>query len=164
MKQMVLFLLIFLFGVTAAAQLQLSCCRVDPDVSPLVRRLAIDMIDSKESFILEGVLPTSDPYLHEIFRVFEYKGKRFSLYYQWDVREPISLDNQEYFAIYVRPIGTTDPESLLYFKDYHLNGSWDECGDSGIQYSWEYFEGSWFDEERQKQFIATLKEALEYIN
>jgi hypothetical protein len=131
------------------------------------------MVEQLSSFILNpsdtnnllwrGKIPTGRDYLHQECLVFVKDGYRFSLYYQWDVRLLFFLDRQEYLSIYVRPEGTTDPESLVYFKDFYLNGSWDEYGSAGIALSWEYFEGSDFDERRQRQFCSLVSETLEYL-
>ncbi len=140
--------------------------RTDADVAKLSRQLAC-VLASKvpESCLLTGKVSTDLPGVYQKFVVFSHQGKRFSIYYQWQVDYDGSLLNEnDFLSIYVRPEGSQGPDDLEYYKDYFLNGSWDEAGSGRYLYLAELEESNSFDRLIQHDYIIALKSALSYFN
>lgn len=137
--------------------------RIDEQGIILARKLANTLTNTDKRFLLSGDVATDVPGLYQKFFVFIHKGKRFSVYYQWQAGEP-SLINDEFISVYVRKEGSDGPDDLQGYRDYHLNGSWDEhC--TGIYRYWaETEESSYFDNEIQKEYLSAVREALSYFN
>ena len=163
MKAVIIFLLT-IAGLFASGQSFVSPLRVDENVAVLAKKLAYAAVSSKKKILLSGDIATNIPGLYQKFFVFVCKGKRFSLYYQWQAGEP-SLFNQEFLSLYVRKEGTDGPDDLRGYKDFHLNGTWDECRLGTFSYSFSPpDEGNNFDAEIQEDYRQALKEALSYFN
>jgi len=141
-----------------------SVGRIDTTGTRLVRQLAIQITDSRNNnkFLLSGEVATGSRELKQHYAVFTHKGKRYSVYYQWDISEPILLMSCEFLMISVHPEGTDDPEDLVSYKDYHLDGSWDEYSHGQYIYLAEY-EDRFSDDNYQKNFLQTIKEALAFF-
>jgi len=151
------------FGQSFSSSSFSSPFRINEEGAVLARKLAYTLASSNKNFLLSGNVITGTPGVYQKFFVFRHQGKRFSVYYQWQAGEP-SLINDEFLSIYVRKEGTDGPDDLQGYKDYHLNGSWDEHR-VGIYHYWaEIEESNYFDNEIQKEYLAVLKEALLYFN
>lgn len=137
--------------------------RIDEQGVILARKLANTLTNTDKKFLLSGDVATDVSGLYQKFFVFIHEGKRFSVYYQWQAGEP-SLVNDEFLSVYVRKEGSDGPDDLQAYKDYHINGSWDEHH-VGIYCYWaEIEESSYFDNEIQKEYLSALREALSYFN
>lgn len=170
MKKAVLFFILFVFSAVTSAQVfyldpLVSVGRIDTVGARLVHQLAYEITSGKNQgkFLVYGEVSTGSLELKQRFVVFSHNGKRFSVYYQWDISEPICLWNYEFLRISVRPEGTTDHEHLISFKDYHLNGTWDEYAKGRYIYLSEY-EDECSDSKYQKKFIEIVKDALAFFN
>ncbi|MDD3285102.1 MAG: hypothetical protein PHG95_00450 [Patescibacteria group bacterium] len=167
-KVILLFLLTISVGFLSAQEFYLnplvSIGRIDTAGARLVRQLAFQIAASsnQNKFLISGEVATGSHELKQRYAVFTHHGKRYSVYYQWDVSDVISLANYEFLRISVRPEGTDDPEHLTSFKDYHLNGSWDEYFNNQYIYPAEY-EDEFSDSNYQKKFIESVKDALTFF-
>ena len=173
MKKAVLFFAFALFLITVKAQEfyinpMVSVGRIDTASARLVRNLTYEMVykmnQSLEKFLTFGEISTGTQELKQRFVVFIYNGNRYSIYHQWDTSDAISLMNYEFLSIFVRPEGTTDPEHLISFKDYHLNGTWDEYSNGCYISLAEYEQGELSDAQTQAKFIRVIKDALAFFN
>lgn len=167
MKKAAFLIMLLCAGLISTAQFSPvnpfeELARTDTTGMRLVRQLATVMMSSEKNFMDQGAIDSELPYLLESYVVFECQGQRFSLYYQWDTRED-KLTAEDYFVVYVRPIGTDGPETLTRYSDYHLNGSWDEYGDGRCNFYGNDLEGSKLDDKIQAQYLIVLKQALDYL-
>jgi hypothetical protein len=163
MKKAILILTLALTFFSGFGQSFSSPFRIDEQGIILARKLANKLNNTDKKFLLSGNVTTDVAGVYQKFFVFCCNGKRFSIYYQWQAGDP-SLINDEFLSVYVRKEGSDDPDDLQGYKDYHLNGSWDEHR-VGIYHYWaETEESTYFDNEIQTEYLVVLKEALSYFN
>jgi len=172
MKKAVLLVLLtisFSVGFLSAQEFYLnpniSVSRINLDAASLVRQLAYQIVagENQEKFLVAGPIKTNSRELYQWHVVFSHRGKRYSIYYQWDIVSRANYWNYNFLRISVRPEGTHGYDDLVSYKDYHLNGSWDECLVGRSIYLAELCDGYAQDTIYQKNFLDTIKEALGFF-
>lgn len=160
------FVFTFFFGFGQGYFNPLSAiARADAEGTILSRQLAFQISSEAKPYLLAGEVLTNIPGVYQKFVVFSHQGKRVSVYYQWQAdRDGALLKENEFISIYVRPEGTQDPDNLEYYKDYLLNGTWDEFSSGRCLYLAESEESESFDSVTQGQYISALKFVLSYFN